>query len=140
MKRSIALLLGFALLAITGASLARGGSGGHFSGGHGGSHMSGGAHPAPGHFHGSSGGHPHGHHVFVGGAFFVGGPYPYYYYPPYYYPYYDAAPVYQDPPVYVEQADEVRYYCPDYRDYYPNVPNCPSQWLQVVPGAGGYTR
>lgn len=134
MKRSIALLLGFASLIAAGAALAHGG---HFGGGHGGFHMSGGTHPAPsGRSHGL-----HRHPVFVGGAVFVGAPYPYYYYPPYYYPpAYAASPAYEEPPVYIEQADEVRYYCPDYRDYYPNVPNCPSPWLQVVPGASGYSR
>lgn len=72
--------------------------------------------------------------VVIGGAFFLGWPY---YYPPYYPPAY-AAPAYADPPVYVEQGDGVLYYCPDYRDYYPNVAECPSPWMQVLPGASGY--
>jgi hypothetical protein len=42
-------------------------------------------------------------------------------------------PVY--PPAYSEPISELRYFCPDYRDYYPNVASCPSQWLQVVPQA-----
>jgi hypothetical protein len=28
---------------------------------------------------------------------------------------------------------EVRYYCPDTREYYPTVEVCPSPWLKVVP-------
>ena len=139
MKRSIALLAGLALMAGAGAALAHGGhggghGGGHFSGGgHVGFHVTGTVHSGPRFV-----GHPHffpRHTVFVGGVF-VAAPYPYYYYPPAYYP----PPAYEEPPTYVEQGDDVRYYCPDYRDYYPNVPNCPSPWLQVVPGAGGYTR
>jgi hypothetical protein len=62
---------------------------------------------------------------------------PFFYYPPVYaapvYP-----PVYQEPPAYIEQGPEVRYYCPDYRDYYPNVATCPSPWMQVLPDAGSY--
>jgi hypothetical protein len=38
-----------------------------------------------------------------------------------------AAPYYPAPP-------SVRYYCPDSRAYYPDVPNCDSEWLQVLPG------
>lgn len=126
MNRSIGFLAGLVLAACSGAALAWGG--------HGGFHASGGAHPA-------FVAHPHFVHrrtVFVGGTFIVAAPYPYYYYPPAYYGY--ASPAYADPPTYVEQGDSIRYYCPDYRDYYPNVPECPSPWLQVVPGAGGYTR
>jgi hypothetical protein len=82
----------------------------------------------------------------VGGAIVIGTTffYPYYYYP-YYYPYYPyyyppayaAAPAYSEPPTYVEQGPGVQYYCPDYRDYYPNVATCPSQWLQVIPDGAG---
>ena len=69
--------------------------------------------------------------IIVGGGFFLSWPY---YYPPYY------PPAYAEAPAYVEQGDDVRYYCPDYRDYYPNVSTCPSQWLQVLPDAGGYSN
>ncbi|HKW37447.1 MAG TPA: hypothetical protein VJO54_06535 [Burkholderiales bacterium] len=76
--------------------------------------------------------------VVVGAPFFWYPPYPY----PYaYYPY--AAPAYGGPayteaPQYIEQSD-IRYYCPDYQDYYPNVTSCPSPWMQVVPGAAPAT-
>ena len=50
---------------------------------------------------------------------------------PVFYPAYTTVPA----PVYVEQSSDLRYYCPDYRDYYPNVATCPSQWMQVIPGA-----
>ena len=131
MKKMIALLSGLVLFAVGGAALAHG----HGGGSHGGSFHGGG-------FHG--GGHPHSMHthVFVGGAVVVGAPfygYPYYY-PPYYYPpYYPSA--YGDsydsePQTYIQQPQqsaEPRFYCPDYRAYYPAVQNCPSQWLQVAP-------
>jgi hypothetical protein len=87
-------------------------------------------------------GFPH-RRVIVGGAVVVGAPF--FWYPPYpypypYYPYVAPAyggSAYTQAPTYVEQGD-VRYYCPDYQDYYPNVPNCPSQWMQVVPDTGAY--
>ena len=50
---------------------------------------------------------------------------------PVYVPVYTPVPV----PAYGEPTSDLRYYCPDYRDYYPNVATCPSQWLQVVPPA-----
>jgi hypothetical protein len=62
----------------------------------------------------------------------------FYYYPGYYYRRIYPVPAYSEPPVYIEQASEVRYYCPDYRDYYPSVSSCPSPWLRVLPGASGY--
>jgi len=55
---------------------------------------------------------------------------------PVFYPVYAPVPA----PVYVEQSSEVYYYCPDYRDYYPNVATCPSQWMQVIPRAVGTTN
>jgi hypothetical protein len=80
---------------------------------------------------------PH-NRVVVGTTVVVGAPF--YWYPPYPYPYYPypAYPAYTEEPAYVEQGVDVRYYCPDYRDYYPTVQTCPSPWLQVVPGAAGY--
>lgn len=85
-------------------------------------------------------GFPH-HRVIVGGAIVVGAPF--FWYPPYPYPYYPyvapayGGPAYTEVPTYVEQGSPngVWYYCPDYQDYYPNVPSCPSPWVQVVPGA-----
>jgi hypothetical protein len=78
----------------------------------------------------------HRHRVIVGSTVVIGAPlfYPYPYYPPVYAP----APVYTEPPAYIEQGSEVYYYCPDSRQYYPDVPSCPSPWMQVLPGAGGY--
>src|SRR5882672_7931156 len=82
------------------------------------------------------------HRVIVGGGVIAAGPY--FWYPPYPYPYpgygYET-PAYGGPaystattPTYIEQG-EIRYYCPDSQDYYPNVPTCPSPWMQVLPGA-----
>src|SRR6266566_1635591 len=141
MRRAIAILVGVALLASADAVLARGGrgGGGHAGGGgfHGGGTSMG--------FHGGRGGiatvgahigHPIGRPfvgvrpgpVLVGGTIVVGAPffYPYYpYYPPVY-------PVpYSEPPAYIEQGGGVYYYCPDYNDYYPNVPSCPTHWVPV---------
>lgn len=84
------------------------------------------------------GGHFHQHGgVIVSGAVVVGAPF--FWYPPPY-PYY--APAYGDaayaqPQTYVEQG-QIAYYCPDYQDYYPNIPSCPSAWMQVVPDTGAY--
>lgn len=86
-------------------------------------------------------GYPPRHRVIVGGAVVVAAPF--YWYPPYpyYYPYpYGyVSPAYggsdYPTPTYIEQGD-VRYYCPDSQDYYPNVPTCPSPWMQVIPGTG----
>jgi hypothetical protein len=83
------------------------------------------------------------HRVIVGGAVFLGAPffwyapYPYYPYPYAYVPPVYGGPAYTEAPTYIEQG-EVRYFCPDYQAYYPNVQTCPSPWMQVVPGAGAY--
>lgn len=160
MKRSIALLVGLALWVGADAVLARNG-GGRSGGSHGGGSHSGGSHsggfhggvspgggrPGMGVVHAGPGvgvhprvfvGHPpsfHGHHgggtVIVAAPFFYGYPYyPYYPYP--YYPPVYPAPVYSEP-TYIEQGSNIHYYCPDYRDYYPNVASCPSAWMQVAP-------
>jgi hypothetical protein len=143
MKRPIAILISLAMLASADAVLARENGGGQ--GASGGRHASAQARHQggrPGVHHGHHQGRPivvvrpgwwwhrpgghHGHHhsstVVVAAPFF--------------YPVYTPVPV----PVYVEQSSEVRYYCPDYRDYYPNVATCPSQWMQVIPGAVGTTN
>jgi hypothetical protein len=82
--------------------------------------------------------------VIVGGGVVVAGPY--FWYPPYPYPYPYPGYAYETPayggpaysgattPTYIEQGD-IRYYCPDYQDYYPNVPTRPSPWMQVLPEA-----
>jgi hypothetical protein len=124
MKRALAFLLAAVLIADAGAAFA-GGRGGH---GHGRSSASVGF--RSGFVHGRPFFH-HGGRVIVGSAIIVGGVgYPYYYYPPAY-----GAPAYvEEPPVsYVEQGDQVLYYCPDSRAYYPNVTTCPSPWMKVVP-------
>jgi len=165
MKRPIVILLGAALLISADAVFARGGrgGGGHAGGGFHGGGASMGVHG--GHVGGISAvgfhaGHPigrpfvgvrpgfvgrppiHHHRVFVGGTVIVGAPffYPYYPYYPYYPPAYAAPPVYAEPPVYIEQGGGVYYYCPEYNDYYPNVPSCPSQWVPVSAAASEYPR
>jgi len=141
MKRPIAILMGLAMLASADAVLARdnarGGGQGvsvgrHASGGFAGAHArhQGGR---PGVHHGRHHGRPivvirpgwwwHHNHVVYGSTVVVTAPV--------FYPVYTPVPA----PVYVEQSSEVYYYCPDYRDYYPNVATCPSQWMQVIPGA-----
>jgi hypothetical protein len=74
--------------------------------------------------------------VFAGPRFFVGpsfypGYYPGYYPGPYAYapPVAVAAPA---PPVYT-QSPQYWYYCQNPAGYYPSVPQCPTQWLQVAP-------
>jgi hypothetical protein len=67
--------------------------------------------------------------VFAGPRFFVG---PSFYYPgPYAYApsVVVAAPA---PPVY-SQSPQYWYYCQNPAGYYPSVPQCPTQWLQVAP-------
>lgn len=80
----------------------------------------------------------HGHHHDRHSRFSIaiGPPVGWAYYPPprYYYP----PPVVVSPPpqqVYVEQAPAQNYwyYCPSPAGYYPNVKECPSNWLKVVP-------
>jgi len=137
MKRPIAILMGLAMLASADAVLAQNGrgmgqgtsgvrpSGGAFAGAHAGPGR-------PGFHHGRArpivvvrpGWWWHGHHGHHHSSTVVVTA-------PFFYPVYTPVPV----PVYVEQSSEVRYYCPDYRDYYPNVATCPSQWMQVIPGA-----
>lgn len=147
MKRSIAILMGLAMLASAGAVPARDNGGGQGAGhrASGGFARAGAQHRGggPGVHHGQHHrrpivvirpgwwwhhGHHRHHHHHHGSAFAVT--------VPLYYPVYTSVPA----PVYVEQGSEVRYYCPDYRDYYPNVATCPSQWMQVIPGAVGTTN
>ena len=118
-------------------------------GGHSGGYSHGGGHSG-GYYHG--GGHYGGHYyggvdVFLGGPFW--GPswyYPTPYYSPYYYPYYypydypPAISVPSSPPVYIEREQpkdqyvpqDVWFYCPDSKAYYPYVKECPGGW-QMVP-------
>ena len=133
MKRPIGILVGLAMLASADAVPARENGGGQGA--------SGGRHAPNARHHGGRPGVHHGHHhhrptvvfrpgwwwhhnhVVYGSTVVVTAPV--------FYPYYIPVPA----PVYVEQGSEIRYYCPDYRDYYPSVATCPSQWMQVIPGA-----
>jgi hypothetical protein len=55
--------------------------------------------------------------------------------------YVEQQPAYSQPPVYVDQqtypqqqaAPQIRYYCADTRQYYPDVQTCASPWMKVVP-------
>ncbi len=97
-----------------------------------------------GYYHG---GYYHGGgHVIVNGGFWFGPgwgwgprwwgpagyPYPYHSYPPY---------VIQQPSLYEMQAPQQHqeyywYFCPDSKNYYPYVKQCPKGWLKVVPPKG----
>jgi hypothetical protein len=73
--------------------------------------------------------------AFIGVPLFVAPVYAASYYPP---PPYYAAPAYVDQgyatPGYGDPAAaDIRYYCAEYRDYYPRVASCPSPWLKVMP-------
>ena len=64
----------------------------------------------------------------------------YYTYPSFWYP--GFPPLYATPapmtaPNYATDASGYAYFCPDSRRYYPDVRECPSPWLAVVPGVGG---
>lgn len=58
-------------------------------------------------------------------------------------PYSSYTTIYGAPPgpalsqSYAPGSVEYRYYCPDSKLYYPDVLECPSGWLAVVPGVGG---
>jgi len=138
-------------ISYAGGSSRGGGHSGGYSrgGGHSGGYYRGGGHSG-GYYHG--GGHYGGHYyggvdVFLGGPFW--GPswyYPTPYYSPYYYPYYypydypPAISVPSSPPVYIEREQpkdqyvpqDVWFYCPDSKAYYPYVKECPGGW-QMVP-------
>jgi hypothetical protein len=135
MERWIAWLVTAALLSSAGAAFAGGSRGGHGRSSPGVAFVkgSGGAHSKPGSVHHRPSFHHH-RRAFVGSTIFIGAVgVPYYYYPA---PAYAAPPAYVEEPVtYIEQpaAEQVFYYCPDSRAYYPNVTTCPSPWLKVVP-------
>jgi hypothetical protein len=136
MKLGIALFA-IALLGGADAALAGGSHGGRFHANGGVGHIAG--VPPGSHFGHGFGHRPFVHHrgrVIVGSTIFLGA---------LGYPYYAPAPVYAAPPAYVEEPpptyieqspaapEQVYYYCPDSRAYYPNVTSCPSAWLKVVP-------
>ena len=155
MKR-IAILMWLALLADVEPVLAREGAraggpavsagrpaGGSFAGARA-THNGGqsGAHHAPRGNNGHNGHSGHNHGRLIGAVIL-----PWWWYQQYHHHHYSSTVVVTTPvytpvpvPVYVEQGSDLRYYCPDYRDYYPNVATCPSQWLQVVPAAAGYAN
>jgi hypothetical protein len=158
MLKTMLILLGIFILAITSPVNAHGE--GHGGGGHGGG----------GHFGG--GGHISGYHGYSHGGYYRGGPrvapyrghyggwgyggpwlhwrwpWPYsnlYYYWgwPYYDPYYWGWP-YPDysyyseavPPAYSESEEQQSYYwyfCQDPQGYYPYIKDCPGGWMRVVP-------
>jgi hypothetical protein len=64
----------------------------------------------------------------------------YYTYPPFWYPGYAplyAAPAPMSGPNFATDASGYAYFCPDSRRYYPEVRECPTGWLAVVPGVAG---
>ena len=103
----------------------------------------------PAYAHGGGGHGGHGGHVVVSGGVWIGpgwgwgwGPgwwgYPYYPYPYYSYPPYV---IQQQTPVYEMQAPQQHeeyywYFCPDSKNYYPYVKQCPNGWLKVIPPQG----
>ena len=105
------------------------------------------ANALPGYAAGHGYGHGGGHFSFRGGVW-IGpgwggwGPWwwgsPVY---PYYYPYYYSEPpvvMQEQPPVYVQPPPQPEeqyywYFCPDAKNYYPYVKQCPRGWLKVVP-------
>lgn len=54
---------------------------------------------------------------------------PIYYAPPY---------VEQYPPIYIVPGVGYSYYCTDPSGYYPEIQDCPSGWLQVIPETSSY--
>jgi len=146
MKKPVYLVLFSLMLILMIAMPAYAGGGGYYRGGgyyHGGGgyyHGGGGYYRGGGYYHGSG-------HIVVGGGFWFGPgwgwgpgwwgsagyPYPYYSYPPYV--------IQQQPSVYemqTPQRDEEYYwyFCPDSKNYYPYVKQCPNGWLKVVPPQG----
>jgi hypothetical protein len=109
----------------------------------------------PGYAKGHGHGHGHGqrgrHHTFRGGTW-TGTTWsewdpwwwaaPYYPAYLYYYDYWAPPDINQEPsPVYVQPTPQVEeqsywYFCPDSRNCYPYVKQCPKGWLKVVPPAG----
>jgi hypothetical protein len=142
-----------------------GGGGGHSGGGggwHGGSGGGGWHGGGGGSWHGHGGHDGHSHFGFAVGFPFYWpyyyGYYPYGYYPyGYGYPYYDGYSSYYDagPQTYIQrdtgdaiappggtmapagppQRSQYSYYCTDPAGYYPQIANCPSGWLTVVPNS-----
>lgn len=133
-----------------GAGRHDGGSGSGWQGGGRGSNWSGGGHG------GGYRGHAYGGYRYGYRSGWYGWPYysfglaigaPFGYWAPWYYPYWDVAypyrvPVYPAPAVvyadpqpasYVQQDPGYRYYCPNPAGFYPDVPNCSTAWLKVVP-------
>ena len=130
----------------------------HSGASHSGGSWSGGSHSG-GSWHGSSnwhGGGWHGSRIGIslgfGFPYYYWGPayygYPYAYAYPYPYAYYDGYSAYDDavPQTYIQrdsgdavapaapaQRSQYSYYCTNPAGYYPQIANCPSGWLTVVP-------
>jgi hypothetical protein len=138
-RRMKKLLFGFLAVAVllAGSVVSSYADGRHGGGGRGGGWHGGGGHG--GRWHGGWHGGWRAPVVFVGPRFFVGSSF---YYPGAYYPraYYPGAYAYAPPvvvaapapPVYT-QSPQYWYYCQNPSGYYPSVPQCPTQWLQVAP-------
>jgi hypothetical protein len=77
------------------------------------------------------GGPPHFHsHVFIGGALAFA---PLFYPPPVYYDAPPAVEYVEPPPANSTQEPGYWYYCPDSKQYYPYVQQCPGGWQPVAP-------
>jgi hypothetical protein len=130
------LLFGFlaAAVLLAGSVVPSYADGRHGGGGHGGGGgQGGGGRQGGGGWHGGWHGGWRAPVVFAGPRFFVG---PSFYYPGYYPGSYGYAPpvvvAAPAPPVYT-QSPQYWYYCQSPAGYYPSVPQCPTQWLQVAP-------
>ena len=130
-------------------------SGGGWSGGSHGGSWHGGGNWHGGGWHGSRIGLSlgFGFPYYYWGPGYYGYPYPYAYAYPYPYGYYDGYP-YDDavPQTYIQrdsgdavappapaQRSQYSYYCTNPAGYYPQVANCPSGWLTVVPNGAPRT-
>jgi len=136
---AVALLVVVMLFAAAATGHAQRGGSAHGGGdihGRSGAHGGRGSHSG-GHFHGGVRGE-----VVIGPWWGFGYPYPYWpcaygAYPP---PYYGYPPspysAYDEPPAYVQREPEPQaywYYCPSSRAYYPNIRECPEEWVKVSP-------
>ncbi len=70
--------------------------------------------------------------VFLGARVFLGPPF---WWGPPDWPVYSPPVIIQSPPVYIQNSAPTGtwYYCPDPAGYYPDVKECPSGWMTVVP-------
>lgn len=148
-KLAVAIAAAFALSGVAVTASAQSHSGGGWRGGsshaQGGSWRGGGGGWHGGNWHGGWG--PRIGFSFGFPAYSYWG-YPYAYAYPYPYPYYDGYAYDGAPQVYIQRDTgdavtptptrpaEYSYYCTNPAGYYPQVGNCPSGWLKVVPNGG----